>query len=189
MRQRKIDGKVVEKYTSNPFMAHAAEVMKKGWKPVYMKPEEGTGILTSDGEVKGAMLVFTKPIDSTGFLQVYAEGIGAILGLKSPGRTVFLLIYESLYGKQGMEKTEIILNYSLLPERFKGKTSERTFSRGINECIKAGIIAQSVAIGLYYVNPAYIFNGNRFNIINQYIKKEEQSMIDAQKQSDQSDTD
>lgn len=178
MRPRKIEGKNAQKFTSNPFLRHTAEISKTGWKPVYFKPEEGTGFLTNDGEIHGAAMVFAKPIESNGFLKVYAEGIGAILGLKSAGRTVFLAIYEQLYGKEGKDKTEIILNYALLPPKIREKISERTFSRGINECIKVGLIAQSVAIGLYYVNPAFIFNGERLNIVTQYIKKTEKSVTD-----------
>lgn len=178
MRQRKIDGEVAQRFTSNPFLKHTAEMSKAGWKPVYFKPEEGTGFLTNDGELHGAAMVFAKPIESNGFLKVYAEGIGAILGLKAAGRTVFLAIYEQLYGKEGMGKTQIVLNYELLPSKIKEKISKRTFNRGINECIKAGLIAQSVAIGLYYVNPAFIFNGDRFNIVTQYVKKEEKNITE-----------
>ena len=41
------------------------------------------------------------------------------------------------------------------------KLSLATFKRGLNELEKAKIIAKTIRQGRYYINPNFVFNGDR----------------------------
>ena len=41
-----------------------------------------------------------------------------------------------------------------------------TFKRGINELEKASIIAKTLRKGRYYINPNFVFNGDRIDFTN-----------------------
>lgn len=171
---RKIDGVPVKKYRNNPFLEHTAEISTTGWHPRYSNPDGGIAVFMQDtGEIKGASIIYREEVEKNQFLKVYAEGIGALFKLKAAGQKVFMIIYNQLIGKKGVGKTEIILSYELLTPEEQLLMGKRSFNRGINECIKAGLIAQSYVQAIYFVNPACIFNGNRLNIVKQYIIKQE----------------
>ena len=76
----------------------------------------------------------------------------------------------------------ILLNYdSMNYEKEYGlKLSRPTFFRGVNECIEHKIIAPSYASNFYFVNPAYIYNGNRVTRIHEFILKSENGNVGEQ---------
>ncbi|PVK27321.1 hypothetical protein C4840_24940, partial [Salmonella enterica subsp. enterica serovar Braenderup] len=41
------------------------------------------------------------------------------------------------------------------------KLSESTYRRGLTELCKAQIIAKSIKLGRYVINPNFVFNGDR----------------------------
>ena len=44
------------------------------------------------------------------------------------------------------------------------KLSLATFKRGLNELEKAKIIAKTIRQGRYYINPNFVFNGDRMSL-------------------------
>ncbi|MCV5480042.1 replication/maintenance protein RepL, partial [Escherichia coli] len=51
-------------------------------------------------------------------------------------------------------------------ENKKIRLSMATFKRGINELEKASIIAKTLRKGRYYINPNFVFNGDRIAFTN-----------------------
>jgi hypothetical protein len=94
--------------------------------------------------------------------------------LKSPGKKVFQLIYDELYGAKGMGKTQIVLAYEMLSEAQRKNLSRATFFQGINDNLKHNIIAETYTAGVYFINPAYIFNGDRLAMVREYVIKQNQ---------------
>lgn len=163
----------VPKYKENPFLLHTAEVSMSGFRPVFSNRDGSLQIVNKiTGELEGVTGIFAKrEVEENEFIKLYAEGVAAVLNMKAPGRKVFQIIYNELVGKKGIGKTKIDLKYEMLEDEVQSKISRATFFNGINENIKAGIIAESLLIGVYFINPAYIFNGNRLAIVKEYIIK------------------
>ena len=104
-------------------------------------------------------------------MKLYTEGAAALLNLNASGKKVFQIVYKQLYGKEGKGRTEIVLNHELLSDEEKSSVSKRTFERGITELINAGFIAESIVPSYYYINTAYLYNGDRLALVNEYVIK------------------
>lgn len=94
-----------------------------------------------------------------------------MLNLSNAGQKVFYLVYNELYGKGGKDKTEIQLAYEMLTETEKELFKRATFYKGIKELVKARFLAMSKLKGYYFINPSYIYNGDRIALVNEYILK------------------
>lgn len=183
--------KDVKKYKENPFLNDTVELATLGTRKVCSQADRDLIILQKDtGEFKDLAGFWHKQeVDKTQFVKVYAEGLSVILGLKAPGRKVFSLIYNKLIERPG--QSEILLTIEMTDERLlkELKIGRTTFFNGINECLKANIIAASMAAGYYFVNPAYIYNGNRIGIIKEFVlkdtKEQQIHFIKSQKEQEQ----
>lgn len=163
----------VTKYRENPFLKHTAELSITGYKKI-TSPTDPNKFLIVDpntGEGTPAGFYFRKEVEKNEFVKIYAEGAAALMDLKTAGTKVFQLVYGQLFGKAGKDKTEIVLNYELLNDKEQKFLSRRTFERGITELIKAGFIAESIVASYYYINPAFLYNGNRLALVNEYVLK------------------
>jgi len=58
-----------------------------------------------------------------------------------------------------------------LKENPKYQMSIPTIRRGLNELVKSKIVAPSAKIGAYYINPNFIFNGDRVRFITEIKRK------------------
>ena len=167
-----------KRYRENPFLKEVVENAKIGYKRIASKDNADLAIINKNtGELQGAAgLWYKEEVEKSKFLKIYADGLAQILGLKSPGKKVFMLVYNQLYGRIG--KTEIILHYEALTEDERKKISLRTFTTGVTELIKANFIAQSMVPAVFFINPNYIYNGNRIAMIKEFVLKEEEKEIE-----------
>jgi hypothetical protein len=163
----------VPKYRENPFLEHTAEISVSGYKKIFSKQNKDMCLVINpqDGDIKPAGFYFRHEVEQNEFVKLYAEGVAALMGLKSPGKKVFQIVYNQLFGKEGKDRTEIVLNYELLSDDEKKGISKRTFINGINELIQNKFIAESVVASFYFINTAYIYNGNRLAVVKEYIIK------------------
>lgn len=163
----------VPKYRENPFLEHTAEISISGYKKIFSKQNKNMCLVINpdDGEIKPAGFYFRQEVEQNEFVKLYSEGVAALLGLKSPGKKVFGIVYNQLFGKEGKDKTQIVLNYELLSDEERNGISKRTFINGINELIQSKFIAESVVASYYFINPAYIYNGNRLAVVKEYVIK------------------
>lgn len=169
-----------EKYTENPFLKHTTEITKIGQKKMFSPADPDKFMITNTqtGEAIPAGIYCHREVAKNEFVQLYAEGAAAIMGLKSAGQKVFQILYGKLLGIDGKNATEILMNYEMFPEEIQNWISRKTFDRGINELIKANFIAQTYSPGYYFVNPAFIFNGNRLIIARAYTMKDKNEPYD-----------
>ena len=163
-----------EKFTENPFLKHTAEITKIGQKKMYSPADPNNFMMVNmqTGESIPSGIYMNREVSKNEFVQLYAEGAAGLMGLNSAGKKVFQILYGKLLGIEGKNATEILMNYDMFPEEIQNWISRKTFDRGINELIKASFIAQTYSPGYYFVNPAFIFNGNRLIIAKSYILKD-----------------
>ena len=77
--------------------------------------------------------------------------------ITNAGRSVFLYIIYNLPEDQDIIRIPAVLSETGL--------SESTVRKGIKELVFAGIISRNMG-GYYWVNPRFIFNGNRVGFLN-----------------------
>lgn len=169
----------VPKFRENPFLKEVVENAQLGYKRIASKDNVDLAIINKKtGELTGAAgLWYKEEVEKSQFLKIYADGLAGLLGLKSPGKKVFILVYNQLFGKVG--KTEIVLHYEALSEDERKNISLRTFSSGVSELLKARFIAQSMVPSVFFINPNYIFNGNRIALIKEFVLKETEKPVES----------
>lgn len=166
----------IQKFEENPFLKDVTETTKIGKRKVFGDTKDKfmiTNTTTGESVPVPAGIYFNREVDKSEFVKLYAEGAAAIMGLKSPGKKVFQIMYGKLLGEEGKDKTEIVLNYDLLDGEIKKWISRPTFFRGITELLKARFLAQTYMAGYYFINPCFIYNGNRLLIAKAYTIKDE----------------
>lgn len=171
------------RYERNPFReetVHDAEQGKKVKTAIAPIKDSNLSAMLIKSDGKGNALEETpaslalctpKVVDANEFVKIYTKGVAGMFGLSSPGRKVFTLLFTQLAGASGLGKDIVTLQYSALPEETKKILSYRTFTKGINDLIKNRFIAQSIYNGQYFVNPTFIYNGDRLAIVTLYKKE------------------
>ncbi len=79
----------------------------------------------------------------------------------------------TIQGK-ALNKDEVTLDSFVLEDFLisnESKLSPATFKRGLNELEKSQILAKTVRKGIYFINPNFIFNGNRIAFTNAIERK------------------
>ncbi|WP_455476525.1 replication/maintenance protein RepL [Bartonella sp. B17] len=107
-------------------------------------------------------------MDGEQFVKLFTANIGLIFELSSAGIKAFgilLWVIQNL----ALSKDEVDLDSFILEDFLKFQTTSEqslklsltTFKRGINELEKAQIIAKTMRKGCYFINPNFVFNGDR----------------------------
>jgi len=163
-------GKLVETrrgvviFRENPFLrlgisSSEKRVIKNG---NMMLVNKSTGELVSD--VAGFWE--TETVDSTKFLKLFVNGVKALSGLTNAGTKVFELLYIEM--QNNMNKDKVYLSFAALSNEQLSMISRATFRRGIAELIDKKFLAAGSAPAWYWVNPTYLWNGDRLAFVKEY---------------------
>lgn len=172
-----------ERFAKNPFKQSVIVNTIRGTRAIYASPTKENNfamISRITGEYYGD-IAFGKRInvDKTEFLKLYANGVKMFLGLSPAGIKVFMLIYDILMNKSNYQTDSVELLYSLLEDHQKQGLGRTTFFKGIKELKKVGFLASSLLEGKYWINPDYVFKGDRLTLVNQYVM---QPVLDEEKE-------
>lgn len=160
------------KYKENPWLKKTAMQTVLGTRVITAQGDDDRKLIISKetGEIQGITGFYTRiKTDKTHFLKVYADGIRALTGLSTAGMKVFIVMYDRIISNEGFGKDTIMLNYEMLNEEQQQQFSLRTFQRGITDLIKHEFLAETMQTGVYFVNPTFIFNGDRLALIKEYV--------------------
>ena len=154
----------VVRHTSNPFLKDFI-VETKGKQVAVTTLGAKSNVLVSNdtGEIQGTQVVTYKKVDSAEFVKLFSRNIALTFDLKSAGIKAFnvLIWLIQVYGMN----TDIVTIDSITLDEFnqlhEKKLSITTLKRGMNELEEAKIIAKAARRGSYYINPNFVFNGNR----------------------------
>lgn len=149
-------------YEESPFL----HTVKTRTKRVLNRRGDMMLVNTSSGEIQSQVAGFweSKEIDSACFIKLFVSGVRALAELTSAGSRVFEVLYLNMQKSIGTD--EAYLSYTGLP---KGVTMGRsTFSRGLSELIDKNFIAPQPKVGWYWINPDYVFNGDRLAFVKEY---------------------
>jgi hypothetical protein len=157
----------VTRYAKNPFIANALVATKTGVRKI--SNSDGNRLMVVSEEtgqiVAPAGFWHTQEVDKTAFVKLFINGVKALKDLSGAGTKVFEILYikvQESIGRDQLWLTFPSLDQALTP------MSEATFYRGMRELIDKGFIAESTAPGLYFLNPDYLWNGDRLAFIQEY---------------------
>lgn len=157
------------RYKTNPFLDDMI-VPVKGQKVQISKLGKDNNILVnqSTGEIHGTHVTTYRKVDSEQFVKLFTANIALTFQLSSAGIKAFGVLLWVVQNK-ALSKDEVDLDSFVLDEFCElHKDSEPplrlslpTFKRGITELEKAQIIAKTIRKGRYFINPNFVFNGDR----------------------------
>ena len=176
------------RYKSNPFINEM--VINTKAKQVRVSAygrDGGSGmdlVNRDTGEIRGTHIVTYKRVDEEQFVKLFTAQVGAIFDLKAAGiKALTVLMWAVQY--KAMGRDVVCLDRFTLDD-FLGESSltlsKATYQRGINELEKAQIIAKTQKKGDYFINPNFLFNGDRvaFTTALEKVAPEEQTELPFQ---------
>lgn len=119
------------------------------------------------GEEKETMTLITEKVpfyDKEEFTKVFRNEISAFYNLSTCGNNVLNYVLSICQKDKDMI-------YIHMPDLMKscGYKTKAAAYKGLGELLSRKIIALSVKMGWWYINPAFIFNGNRLALLKEYI--------------------
>jgi hypothetical protein len=157
------------KYRENPFLMIASSNTKGGVRKIEGKTDDRLMVVSEDtGERLGGAGFFKyQEVDKTQFLKLYINGVKAITELSSAGTKVFEILYRTV--QENKDNDKIFMAFDLVDQNIV-KIARATFYRGMKELINKNFIAETTVGNCYFINPDYIFNGDRLSFVQSYIK-------------------
>ena len=136
-------------------------------------------VSSETGEIHAPIAGFweAKEVDKTKFVKLFINGVKAFAGLSNAGVKVFELLYVEMQNNVG--KDQIYISYAAMDENDKN-ISQSTFRRGISELIDKQFIAAMPATCWYWVNPDFMWNGDRLAFVQEYYRKTDDEQISPQ---------
>ena len=163
------------RYDKNPFLEEM--VISRGSKQVKVSAfgkDDNILMNQSTGEVHGTHVVTYKQVDEEEFVKLFTANIALTFDLKAAGIKAFNVVMWVVQHK-AIERDLIMIDKYTLEEfnQCHSKTlSEATLKRGLRELEQGQIIARQTRRGWYYINPNFMFNGNRIAFTTAIEKKE-----------------
>lgn len=180
----------VVRYEENPFI-EGMVVPVKGQRVQLSRLGRDDNILVnqSTGEVQGTHVTTYKRVDSEQFVKLFTANIALTFELGAAGIKAFSVLAWVLQDKS-ISKDLVPLDKFVLEDFLKSQEDKKlalslaTFGRGLAELERAKIIAKHIRQGWYYINPNFVFNGDRiaFTTVIERKKRTEQEQLETQGQ-------
>ena len=167
--KEKVRSKRGIRYDHNPFVGEAAVNTKQGIKRISNKDGSRMMVVneTTKEIVAPAGFWQAQEVDKTQFVKLYVNGVKAFKDLTGAGTKVFEVLYHKVQNNVG--KDTLWLTYPSL-DQLETPMGETTFYRGMKELLEKGFIAESLTPGMYYLNPDYMWNGDRLAFVKEFRK-------------------
>ena len=183
----------VVRYKTNPFLSDLVVNLRE--KQVRLGPlgkDSHVLVNESTGQTQGTHLVTYRYVDNEQFLKLFTRNIALTFDLTSPGIKAFNVLCWAVQAG-ALAKDEVALDSFALEDflaAHQGRNppikdfSIATFKRGLAELETAKLIAKTVRKGRYFVNPSFVFNGDRvaFSTVIERKKESLQDELEARGQ-------
>lgn len=165
-------------YDRNPFIGNAVANTKTGVKRISNKGGDRMMVVSeTTGEIVApAGFWQAQEVDKSQFVKLYINGVKALRDLTGAGTKVFEVLY--LEVQKNIGKDAVWLAHSMIDQELS-PMSESTFMRGMRELIEKGFVAESVTQNRYFINPDYMWNGDRLAFVKEYRLKTPRSNTDT----------
>lgn len=171
----------ITRYKENPFLNE--EVIRTKDKQVRVTPLGGNDnvlINQKTGEVTGTHITTYKKVDNKEFVKIFCANIALTFNLTAAGIKAFNVLLWSVQYK-AITKDQVDLDKYALDDFLENNKhiknfSLQTFRRGLAELTKNKIIAPTIKMGRYFINPHFIFNGDRIVFTTAIERQKEQQV-------------
>ena len=159
----------VARYKENPFVQDMdVPVANKSIRVGRLGRDEHILVNSATGEVQGTHVVTYKRVDAEQFVKLFTANIALTFELKAAGIKALSVLMWAVQGKS-QAKDLVPLDKYILDDFLAAhgdrnpplKLSPPTFLRGLAELEAAKIIAKNIRPGWYFINPNFVFNGDR----------------------------
>jgi len=151
-----------QKYATNPFLESLVLVPKRKAGKVQL---HGLSVVHSEtGQMEPAYHAYSRLDDTATFTKLFREGLAWLPYLNAPGLKVFVYLCNNMRPGNSVAW--------LTHAEYSAETgnTKASYYTGLNELIVANFLAPSNQKGFYFVNPAFIFNGNRLAMRHEFTK-------------------
>lgn len=161
----------MEKHRENPFLKDTALATKTRAKKITNTTGDRLMVVSEQtGEALGpAGFWHTEEVDKTQFIKLYVNGVKAFKELSAAGTKVFELLYLEM--QKNIGKDQVHISFAGI-DQTATPISERTFYRGMQELVAKAFLAESMVPNFYFVNPDYVWNGDRLAFVKTYQLKQ-----------------
>jgi len=177
----------LERHKINPFLSDML-IPVKGRQVRLSRFGKRENILIDQdtGEAQGTHLTTYQKVDGAQFVKLFTQNIAMTFDFTAAGNKTFGVLLWVVQHKS-INKDEVDLDALILDDFLESqskpiKLSIATFKRGLNELEKARIVAKTMRKGRYWINPNFVFNGDRIaftTLIERSHTKEEQQELDV----------
>jgi len=154
-------------FENNPFLPSLG--VKTRTRRVTNKRGDMMLVNSGTGEIQSPIAGFweAEEVDPTQFVKLFVNGVKALAELSNAGTRVFELLYVEM--QKNIGKDSVYLSYTVLKRTTT--MSKSIYFRGLAELIEKKFIAAQPAVGWYWVNPDFVWNGDRLAFVKEYRRK------------------
>lgn len=156
----------VIRYKENPFLENLVVPVRGKQVKISTLGSDDNNIIINQGTgeyVGGTHVVTYKKVDEQEFVKVFTQNIALTFDLTSAGIKALSMLFWAVQ-HTAINRDVVILDQITFDD-FISVTAKtctyRTMQRGFIELEKAKIIAKSLRKGAYFINPNFVFNGDR----------------------------
>jgi hypothetical protein len=161
-------------HETNPFVKEAVnELITTKKRQVIRPPKDSDGerkfyVLDHEGNMAAeSMFVREIEVDNEQFNKLFIGEFFRFFSITTPGIRVFGYLMKRL--GRGDDKLYFHMGECMEYTEYKHRNQVNT---GLAQLLTAGIIARSVSLNVYYINPKVLFNGNRVTFAKSYVRKQ-----------------
>lgn len=124
----------------------------------------------AEGNKVGAELKIRTYVDEEKFVKVMASCFSSAFELGSAGQKMLWYLLDAV--SNGIRKDVVYMTHkqTMTVGNKPVKLGRTTYYKGLNELKEVGFIADAEGPGLYFINPAMIFNGDRIRFVQEWVK-------------------
>lgn len=150
-------------YDANPFMMEVSTRTRR----VTNKRGDMMLVSAETGEIQAPVAGFweAEEVDATKFVKLFVKGVKALKELTGAGTKVFEVLY--LRVQEAIGKDQVFMSFSAIDQALT-PMSFSTYKRGMAELMEKGFIAATPMQGIYWLNPSFVWNGDRLAFVKEY---------------------
>jgi len=163
-------------HTQNPFLPDVDAVTRT--KRVTNKRGDMMLVNKDSGEISGQFAGFweAEEVDATKFVKLFVKGVKALKELTNAGTKTFEVLYHRV--QENIGKDQVFMAFAAVDQDLT-PMSHATYKRGMAELLEKGFIAATAVQGWYWLNPSFVWNGDRLAFVKEYRKSTDSNIKNA----------
>jgi hypothetical protein len=135
-------------------------------------------LVSNEGEIVSNVAGFweAEEVDSAKFVKLFVKGVKALKELTGAGTKVFEVLYLRI--QESVGKDQLHMSFAAV-DQVLTPMSNPTYDRGMRELIEKGFIAATPMQGIYWLNPSFVWNGDRLAFVKEFKKADGKKLVES----------